>query len=91
MTNYYEEDGKIVFTREYHLKRGYCCDSGCRHCPYKKDKKQYNLDDRILWAGLIMFHIILACIKGDWSNPYRVLTITVAFLIIILQTVFKKK
>jgi hypothetical protein len=21
------------------LKRGYCCDSGCKHCPYKKEKK----------------------------------------------------
>jgi hypothetical protein len=24
----------FVFTREYHLKRGYCCKNGCRHCPY---------------------------------------------------------
>ncbi|MGD1961059.1 MAG: DUF5522 domain-containing protein [Fulvivirga sp.] len=20
--------------RAYHLQRGYCCKSGCRHCPY---------------------------------------------------------
>ena len=26
--------GFIVFTATYHLKRGYCCGSGCRHCPY---------------------------------------------------------
>ena len=26
--------GFIVFTAKYHLKRGYCCGSGCRHCPY---------------------------------------------------------
>jgi len=31
---YYVEDGKKVFKRNYHLKRGYCCGSGCRHCPY---------------------------------------------------------
>jgi hypothetical protein len=24
-----------VFTAAYHLKRGYCCNSDCRHCPYK--------------------------------------------------------
>ncbi len=24
----------LVFTAAYHLKRGYCCQSGCRHCPY---------------------------------------------------------
>lgn len=26
--------GFAVFTREYHLRRGACCGSGCRHCPY---------------------------------------------------------
>jgi len=37
--DYYAENGLIVFTRTYHLRRGYCCQSGCRHCPYgfKKD------------------------------------------------------
>jgi len=34
--DFYKEDGNIVFTEEYHTKRGYCCESGCRHCPYKK-------------------------------------------------------
>ncbi len=24
----------MVFTEAYHLKRGYCCQSGCKHCPY---------------------------------------------------------
>jgi hypothetical protein len=32
--DYYLEDGKFVFTAAYHLKRGYCCHSRCRHCPY---------------------------------------------------------
>ena len=27
--------GLLVFTREYHLKRGYCCGSGCVNCPYE--------------------------------------------------------
>ena len=26
--------GLYVFTAQYLLKRGYCCQSGCRHCPY---------------------------------------------------------
>jgi hypothetical protein len=34
-TDYYVEDGKYVFTEAYHLKRGTCCNSGCRHCPYE--------------------------------------------------------
>lgn len=33
--DYYLDDlGRMVLTREYHLKRGHCCQSGCRHCPY---------------------------------------------------------
>jgi len=31
---YINQEGLIVFTKTYHLKRGYCCESGCRHCPY---------------------------------------------------------
>lgn len=31
---YLNEDGFMVFTEAYHLKRGYCCKNGCRHCPY---------------------------------------------------------
>lgn len=36
---YLNEKGYIVFTEKYHLKRGYCCRSGCKHCPYGYDKK----------------------------------------------------
>jgi len=32
--DFYFENGLMVFTEKYHLKRGYCCQSGCRHCPY---------------------------------------------------------
>lgn len=32
--DFYFENGLLVFTAAYHLKRGYCCQSGCRHCPY---------------------------------------------------------
>lgn len=32
--DYYIEGGFYVFTRAYHLKRGSCCNNGCRHCPY---------------------------------------------------------
>ena len=36
---YYIENGLIVFTEAYHLKRGYCCKSGCRHCPFDKSRR----------------------------------------------------
>jgi len=32
--DYYFEEGLMVFTAKYLLDRGYCCESGCRHCPY---------------------------------------------------------
>lgn len=30
----YFENGRVVFTEAYHIRRGYCCKSRCRHCPY---------------------------------------------------------
>lgn len=33
--DFYYENGLMVFTAAYHLKRGYCCNSGCRHCPFR--------------------------------------------------------
>ncbi|MEI7780629.1 MAG: DUF5522 domain-containing protein [Planctomycetota bacterium] len=33
--DFYVENGLLVFTAVHHLKRGQCCGSGCRHCPYE--------------------------------------------------------
>ena len=35
---YYSKEGLIIFTKKYHLNRGYCCESKCKHCPYGFDK-----------------------------------------------------
>ena len=32
--DYYMEGEALVFTAAYLKRRGYCCGSGCRHCPY---------------------------------------------------------
>lgn len=32
--DYTLENGAMVFTSNYLQRRGYCCDSGCRNCPY---------------------------------------------------------
>jgi len=32
--DFYIENGLYVFTADYLLRRGFCCQSGCRHCPY---------------------------------------------------------
>ena len=33
------EEGFLVWSRDYLLKRGYCCGSGCRNCPYDNMKE----------------------------------------------------
>lgn len=32
--DFYREGAALVFTARFHLRRGYCCGSACRHCPY---------------------------------------------------------
>lgn len=32
---YYNNDGNIVLTSLYHIKRKECCGNGCLHCPYE--------------------------------------------------------
>lgn len=34
--DYYMDGPYVVFTASFHRKRGFCCASGCRHCPYNE-------------------------------------------------------
>jgi hypothetical protein len=34
---YYNQQGMMVLTEQYHLERGYCCGNGCLHCPFEYD------------------------------------------------------
>jgi hypothetical protein len=34
--DFYLEGARMVFTAAYHLRRGGCCGSRCRHCPYQQ-------------------------------------------------------
>jgi hypothetical protein len=34
--DYYFDKGLVVFVEAYLLRRGYCCENDCRHCPYPK-------------------------------------------------------
>lgn len=43
---YLSPEGFKVFTEQYHLKRGYCCKNGCRHCPYGFHDKKKNQDNK---------------------------------------------
>jgi hypothetical protein len=43
---FYIENGVMIFTEAYLLKRGYCCKCGCRHCPYGYKKENHNKLER---------------------------------------------
>ncbi|HEX3662838.1 MAG TPA: DUF5522 domain-containing protein [Acidobacteriaceae bacterium] len=34
--DFYREGPYVVFTEAYHRRRGVCCGSGCRHCPWRE-------------------------------------------------------
>jgi hypothetical protein len=36
--DFYREGPFVVFTETYLRRRGYCCESGCRHCPWSETK-----------------------------------------------------
>ena len=40
--DFYFEGGLMVLTEKYLRGRGYCCDNGCRHCPYNTPNESYN-------------------------------------------------
>ncbi len=40
--SYINEKGLTVFTEKYLLERGYCCENGCKHCPYGYRKPPIN-------------------------------------------------
>ena len=46
--DFYFENGLMVMTAAYHLKRGHCCGSDCRHCPYGHEnvKPEKDLSDQ---------------------------------------------
>lgn len=39
---YYNEEGYVVLTEQYHKKRGYCCGNKCLHCPYNHEAVHEN-------------------------------------------------
>lgn len=42
--DYYFENGLMVLTARYLLRRGYCCEQDCRHCPYGYSEKTLAAD-----------------------------------------------
>jgi len=36
--DYYFENGLMILTEHFLLGRGFCCQNGCRNCPYQTEK-----------------------------------------------------
>jgi hypothetical protein len=47
--DFYFEGPYMVFTEKFLRERGYCCESGCRHCPYgfRRDERNDVPKDRL--------------------------------------------
>ncbi len=43
-TDFYYDKNQMVFTEQYHIRRGVCCGSGCRHCPFEPQHKKGNIE-----------------------------------------------
>jgi hypothetical protein len=43
--DYYFENGLMVLTARFLLRRGYCCEQGCRHCPYNNETPSTDYTD----------------------------------------------
>lgn len=44
---YYDNQGRMVLTELYHLKRGKCCGNICNNCPFKPrfERGNTNIDE----------------------------------------------
>lgn len=73
----------LVFTGQYLKRRGYCCDSGCRHCPWERPTE----GDRAKSGGVIsgvQSALLLTSVLGmalgtAGSHPGRAETVTEDF------------
>jgi hypothetical protein len=45
--DHYFENGLLVMTESYLRRRGYCCENGCRHCPYGFVRSSQKIDRKI--------------------------------------------
>ena len=39
---YYDNQGRMVMSEDYHIKRGSCCGNGCLKCPYEPKHERGN-------------------------------------------------
>ena len=55
---YFNGDGLMVLTENFLKERGYCCEKGCKHCPY-------GFNENKSWWILISF------IMSGYTNLFK--------------------
>jgi len=51
--DYYFENGLIVMTANYHIKRGHCCGTRCKWCPFDPKHEIGTTKVSVEFTGLI--------------------------------------
>jgi len=46
---YFSDDGLMILTKEYLLRRRYCCGKKCLNCPYDHINVPKNGDNRLIY------------------------------------------
>ena len=46
---YYDDQGRVVMTESYHLRRGECCGNGCKNCPYEPNHTKGNTKSQTIY------------------------------------------
>lgn len=70
---YYNNDRKIIMTEQYHIERGYCCGSKCKHCPYwpkyQTGNRNIKLQENMTFVNIHLPE--LSILKERLNDPVR--------------------
>lgn len=58
-------------SKEFLLKRGYCCSNGCKNCPYRETNMKEKKEKWIGWViGVLALVFLYLCID-PWMNDRK--------------------
>jgi hypothetical protein len=60
--DFYWEGPHMVFTEKYLRARGYCCESGCRHCPYGFRRDQRSRPRLQRWSAIALSSVAIVAL-----------------------------
>ena len=69
--DFYYEGPYMVFTEKFLRERGYCCESGCRHCPYQRAEgsAQRREGTHGQWPSSMAFTSVMSADATFFASP----------------------